>query len=441
MLQRLVLLLCAMLFAASALAQDATVARARSLLQAKQPQAAFDLLDPLEEARAGDPEFDYTLGVAAVDSGKLTRGVFALERVLAVQPNHPQARAEIARAYFLMGEDRAAREEFEAVRASKPPPGVSATIDQFLDALQAREGGPRFATGIEGYLEAGYGRDTNANAASSAGSFALPAFGGAVFNVNAAGQKTPAWFRSWAAGVSGRYRFNANWGLLGSASISERNYESFDRFDVGSTSADGGVSWRRDKHEVVGLLQTQETRVDNNAFRRANGGTVQWRYSLAPDSQLTVYGQHTRLAYPGQRQRDAVRDVVGGAYAKLFKHKLNPTVYVSAYGGEEKENNSGFAHFGHEVIGARAGGQITISPEWTAFINASYEERRYRGNDPLFLVKRQDQQTDVRIGAAWAITKSWSLTPSLSYTENRSNIIINDYSRWVLSLTARLDIR
>ena len=77
---------------------DQITDRARLLLQQKNPQAAYRLLEPLESQRAGDPEYDYLLGIAALDSGERERAVFALERVLAVNPNHAQARAEIARA-------------------------------------------------------------------------------------------------------------------------------------------------------------------------------------------------------------------------------------------------------------------------------------------------------------------------------------------------------
>ena len=64
---------CALAFAGPVFAQDATLTQAKSLVDSKQFQAAFDLLDPLESGRAGDPEFDYLLGVAAIDSGKFTR--------------------------------------------------------------------------------------------------------------------------------------------------------------------------------------------------------------------------------------------------------------------------------------------------------------------------------------------------------------------------------
>ncbi len=430
----------ALLLAGTAYAQDATLARARTLIDSKQPQAAFDLLDPLEETRAGDPAFDYLLGQAAIDAGKLTRGVFALERVLAVQPDNAVARAEIARAYFLMGENRAAKEEFEAVRAANPPAAVTSTINQFLDALQARES-VRNTTGLSGYLEVGYGYDTNANAATTTGSFAIPVFGGSVFSLNAAGQKTHAWFHTVAGGISGRYRLNTEWALIGSASINERYNASVDRFDTGGTAGDGGASWRSGDHEITGLLQTQESRVDNNPFRRANGGTLQYRYNLSQDSQVSVYGQHSRLVYPGQRERDAVRDVVGGAYAKSFAGTLTPSIYAGLYTGTEAETRTGFSYYGHNVSGLRLGGQISLTPKLLAFVIASYEDRRYRGPDPLFLYKRHDQQSDVRLGANYNFARNWTVTPSAAWTDNRSNIVINDYSRWILSLTARYDFR
>src|SRR3954468_13750200 len=120
--------------AASALA-DALTDRARRLIGERNHQAAYKLLLPQEGARAGDPEFDYLLGVAALDSGNLERAVFALERVLAVQPNNHPARAEIARAYLERGEGDPARKEFEAVRRQPIPDDAKVTIDRFLSAI------------------------------------------------------------------------------------------------------------------------------------------------------------------------------------------------------------------------------------------------------------------------------------------------------------------
>lgn len=52
-------------------------------MDAGEAAAAFALLEPLETSRAGDPEYDYLFGIAALDSSNPSRAVFALERVVA----------------------------------------------------------------------------------------------------------------------------------------------------------------------------------------------------------------------------------------------------------------------------------------------------------------------------------------------------------------------
>ena len=68
------------------------------LLDRGQAKQVFELLEPQEAARAGDPDFDTTMGIAANDNEQVTREVFALERVLSVQPENSRARAELGRA-------------------------------------------------------------------------------------------------------------------------------------------------------------------------------------------------------------------------------------------------------------------------------------------------------------------------------------------------------
>ena len=87
------------LFSGQASAEvDELVKQARVLLDRRQAKQAFQLLEPQEAARAGDPDFDTTMGIAANDNKQFTREVFALERVLSVQPENSRIRAELGRA-------------------------------------------------------------------------------------------------------------------------------------------------------------------------------------------------------------------------------------------------------------------------------------------------------------------------------------------------------
>ncbi len=60
---------------------------------------AYAMLKPEERSRAGNPEYDYALGLAAIDSGHVTDAVAAFERVLAVEPQHLRARRTRPRLY------------------------------------------------------------------------------------------------------------------------------------------------------------------------------------------------------------------------------------------------------------------------------------------------------------------------------------------------------
>ena len=78
---------CLALFSCQASAEvDELVKQARVLLDKRQAKQAFELLEPQEAARAGDLDFDTTMGIAANDNEQFTREVFALERVFSVQP-------------------------------------------------------------------------------------------------------------------------------------------------------------------------------------------------------------------------------------------------------------------------------------------------------------------------------------------------------------------
>ena len=95
----------------------------KSLVDKRDFKTAYSYAIKHLEQNEGDPEFDYLFGMAAIDTGEISKGIFSLERVLIVQPNNHPARLELARAYFLLGEDIRARKEFNAVLKQNPPAG------------------------------------------------------------------------------------------------------------------------------------------------------------------------------------------------------------------------------------------------------------------------------------------------------------------------------
>lgn len=423
--------------AASAFAADPVLEKAKQLMAKGDAQAAYTLLAPLEAERAGDLEYDYLLGSAALDAGKPTQAVFALERVLAVNPDHAQARAQIARAYFMLGETQTSKQEFETVKKQDVPPDVAATIQKFLDAIQRAAISDR--TTVTGYVEATVGYDSNVNSATGGNQIALPVFGGAIFTLSSTAVEQSDSFFSVGGGLSVRHPFNREVALLAGADVNKRVNSSEDRFDTGFGSGNIGLSITKGKNNFLVAFQDQQFYVDNNRFRDAYGFIGQWQYSPNDQNSYSVYLQHTRLDYPGQDIRNADRTVGGVAVGHAFSGANAPVIYAGAYLGKEAERASGVPHLGHDLWGLRVGGQLRLGEKTTLFASANYEQRDYGGADPLFLVTRDDKQSDFRVGVSYRPYQGWTVSPQISYVRNDSNIIINDFDRTIFSVTVRRD--
>ncbi|MGB7540770.1 MAG: surface lipoprotein assembly modifier [Burkholderiales bacterium] len=410
---------------------DEILDRARRLMQQKNPQAAYQLLEPLESKRAGEVDFDYLLGIAALDSGQRERAVFALERVLAVNPNHAQARAEIARAYFEMGEKVNARREFENVRAGNPPEAVKQTIDRYLSALEA---GPRR---FSGFAELGLGHDSNVNSATVTNQIAIPALGGIVATLAPSGVKQSDNFTTAGGGLNYVYGFTPEWAVIAGAAANGKFNRQHDDFDTATVDGNLGLRWSRDKEAVTAGYQGQDFRVDNNDFRKSNGVVAQWQHNYSEYHQVSLFVQRAELDYPTQTIRDARRTIGGVAFGYGWDTPGKPVIFGSLYGGREKEKAADVPQLGHKPVGGRLGGQVSISDKAVLFGLVNYEQRVYGGDEPFFLVTRRDKQADVRLGIDYTLSAGWLLVPQLSYTRNDSNIELDKYDRTVVSLVLR----
>lgn len=414
---------------------DAVVKEARALLDKGQAQQAFDLLEPMETPRAGDPDFDTVLGIAANETGQFTRAVFALERVLSVQPENSRARAELGRALFSVGDTQASRKVLLETKKDNIPTEAAATIDQFLQAIDRTEEAAR--SSVRTYIETSVGYDTNINSGPANSNIAVPAFGGLIFTLNNAGVATKGSFASLGAGLSARYVVDPRWSLIANLSGNGRGNQKNSTFNSLQLDANAGASYRHEKHEFTGVVQVGSYDVNGTRARDQSGLVGEWTYRFDGFRQLSSYIQWGTLKYPGQSARDADRTVVGTSYAHAFRDGF--LVFAGAYVGTEKQKDSAFPQLGHKLYGVRTGAQQEISQNLSAFGSLSFENRKYGGPDPLFLVTRNDDQLNLNLGLNWVPGKLWRVTPQLALTKVKSNVAISDFNRAVLSVTVRRD--
>lgn len=421
-------------FAAQASADD-VLEQARQLAQSQQGRAAYALLAPLEDERAGDPAYDYLLGITALDSGEPGIAVFALERVLAVQPDNDLARAEIARAYFELSELENARAQLETVRDSDTvPPEARASMERYLSAINKAEGG---GTSISGYLTLAGGYDSNINSATDQSQVVIPFLGNnLLFQLVDRGQEQDSAYAMVAGGVNVAHPLGDRWSVVGGA----RGYYRFteDPFQTQDIYLYGGVRGNFGKHDVTIAAQGENFQINHDTLRYVYGGFGQYRYALDNRSQLSLALQISKIAYPKVRNRDVIRYVGSAGYVRALGGKREPIIYAGVYGGTEDEQKNQFQQFGHELYGGRFGGSIEVRSRLRAFASFSWEERDYGGLDTIFQRQRDDTQMIASGGLEYAPGETWRVRPNISYTRNDSNIPINDYDRVVVGVNVTM---
>jgi len=428
------LVLCAALLPLAAHAEvDALVREALALAEAGQGRAAYDLLEPQEVKRAGDPDFDTVFGIAANQVGEHARAVMALERVMLVQPRNGRARAELGRAMFGVGDARSARTLLAQAKQDGAPAEVAATIDTFLRAIERAEADGQ--SGWRGYVEGTVGSDSNVSAGPANGNVAVPQFGGQVIALNPNAVKQDATLFGLGAGINGRYVIDSRLSLIGGANANLRHHPGDSVFNNYQLAVNGGVAYRSNKDEFTAVLTHDDYSQNGNSLRVQDGLIAEWTNRRAQTSQYGAYLQYSRLHYPGASVRDVNRTVVGGSYAQQLGDKA--VGFAGIYLGREQATTAGNDFQGHKLTGFRLGGQMDVAADWTGFAGLTYEHRGYNGVNPLFNVVRNDNQSTLSLGANWNGLKDWRISPQISYTRVKSNIVINDYERTQIFVTAR----
>lgn len=404
---------------------------ARKLIEIRQYDLAYQALNERVDLYAGDVEFDYLLGVAALEHDRPGEAVLALERVLINQPNNLQARAEIARAYLMVKEQDSARREFEAVASQEIPEPVKAIIAQYLDALTRVKNKPKATINAGLTLKLGY--DNNVNVASAEDTWLL-SDGTRVVPLPQSQPSKSALFGigadvSIASPINGRLQWIT--GLHGML----HRYPSQHTLDQEQVDLSTGLAYRNECHQFKMLGQLQSLRINSDAFRNATGVIGQWQCDLSARQQFGGFIQRFELRFPEQKTRDGSRLVVGFSFAQALPVKDG--VFLSTIQTGHETSKAGLDNLSFDFKSFRMLLTAPLSTDWRGLLGINWEERRFDGAEPLFGVTRLDRQTELRLGLESEIDKNWTLRPQVVVTRNRSTLAPSDYRRTQAQLVAK----
>lgn len=445
------ILLWALLLPMGALADSALLRDARQLLAANNPKQAYMILVAQEPQLAGDPEFDYLLGVAALDSGKIDDAIIAFERVLQRDGNNAEARMDLARAYFNAGSMDLAQANFLELKASNPPLPALVAIDKYLAAIRERR--TQTSNIFSAWGETALGYDSNITGVPSDFTSAVAS----AFNLtgvsptgNSIKRKAP--YLAAAVGADYSYALKAGWSAFVGGEARGRAYRREADFNSVSAEARVGALWaggpqqlrltggyNRFNQEGLAPGDPKPTNDRSTALVAAD-----YRYALNERQQLSVGLAGTKVKFLTNNIEDFDAATVTAGFVQAFERKGAPVLQVNAFYSRDeavRKLADGVSDKSKRVVGARSYFQYSLAENLAWFNGLGYSRRSdqsafARATEIEF---GRDRLTDLTLGVNWRFQSKCSMRAQWFASRNDSNIAIYDYTRHEVSSTIRCD--
>jgi len=422
--------------------------RARKLLLERNPKQAYSELVPLQGSLAGVPEYDYLLGVAALDSGRYDDAIIAFERVLALNPAHAGAQMDLGRAYFALGSYDLAEAAFRKLREQNPPAAALLAINQYLEAIQTRRKESR--PGWSGFAEAALGYDTNLTGVpADFGAASLQAFNIAVDPTGNSIKRKAGYFEAQAS-LEYSYPLSRGWSLFAGGGARSRTYQRESDFNVlagdvrfGGALNDGPTQWRiasayqdyRQDGAAPGDPRPKNDRETANA-------SFDWRRAIDTRNQVGLSLQASRVRFPSNLIDDFDQVYLGASWLRSFEGRGVPLLYVTLFGTVDEARNTfadGITDKSKRLAGLRGYFQYSLTPKLQAFTAAGFVQRSDEDDfaRSTTVAKGRDRYAELTLGVTWQFQEKCAVRTQWGYTRNASNIDIYDFNRHEVSTAVR----
>ena len=409
---------------------DQVVSQANQLLTGGNSEAALALLEDYPDF-IGQPDYDYLLGLALRANGRQEEAMFALERVVAVDPKFAGARLELAQIYMALGAKDEARRELEYLQGQNPPPAAQMAIADALAALdesiQAKP--PRKA--FRYYLRSAAGFDGNANSATDLNSFL-------GFTLSEASRETSSGFSEIGGGFQYLKPSNNARQLIAFGDFGHRF--NFDASFVNATTGRVGAAlrWRGERQTRSVSVQGYRQNVSGDLNSQGVALLGNWNFNLTPQVTLGGFG---RLGVVRFDETQEVRDVdqyvfgVSANYKFAAASKANLGA-VALYGVDQAAQTD--SRYDRDFYGLRLSGGWQFTPKVRGEV---YGSRLQSDFDEVFFPEqfsspREDTLTQFGTRVSWRLNEHWILDHLWRYQENDTDVLVFDYDRVETLLTA-----
>jgi len=405
----------------------------RSLIAQDGWGASVRLLQPLEDQCAGNPDFDYLLGVSLLNSGDPESASWVLERVTAENPRYGAAWLDLADALIRLDEDQRATEALQHAILLGPPPAARQKIQTLQGVLQERQ----THWHASAFTAVELGSDSNVNSATDMTIITVPALGGINFALDRASTRQSSLYRDWEVGGALDWQASRDTQWYVQPDLKIRNYLSVPQYNRDIASLQGGVGTMMAGGELVSSLQIEQQRLGGNPYLLTQGATLEWRARLNAEGLMKLTGQYQTEKYqdPHFNSNDVNIFSAGGSLDERFNQGRGQWT-LAVYRQEEVPDRSRPSGCMQGLL-LYAGLNYTFIPALSAHVSLSHQADKYQYLDPAFLQVRTESVWSYSLGLTENFAHDYSLDESYTRMHDDADIGVYGYSRSIFSVSLR----
>ena len=395
---------------------------------------AYDLFNKLVNDDPANEKYNFALGMTC-----LALKEFAFDRVLNQNPNNGRARVELARCLIGLGQDAAARNEFEKVLAANPPDEVKRNIEAHIEEIERRVKKWHF----NGRVDIMLFDDSNVNVGpdSERISIAPIVFGSlsiTELTVQQASQPADS------SGYAGSFFAGALYDVGESG-----------KWGWGSTAAIYN-NWLADRSESESLFYQIDTGPKYLADRGYFESPIRYAHiSIGGDSLVDLYGVHPGFMYvhgpAGEWRFGTLTSFEKRDYASLDDRDgvfASIGEMIRYYFGENRHSLLMGVVFSHDFTKSgvyeyrgrecQFGAEFKLPWQVSAYGRVRYANLDYEEKEILAPSDRNDRQSQYVIGLSKLINGWWGGDVNYQSTDNTSTFALYQYDRNVVTVSTFL---
>ena len=408
-----------------------SVTDARVLIENGKYDEALDALLALVKTHPKRTDILFLVGLAAIERSEqpditeadrealLANAITALRTILIDRPDMVRVRLELARAFFLNGDDGLARDHFERVLAGYPPPPIVANIQLFLDSIRARR---RWSMYLGAALlpSTNIGRDPHENTI-----IIVPGLPDFPFRPDET-RKSGVGISVWAGGQY-HYPLTEHVQILLGSNASLQQYPG-KVFDQMSLSGHVGPSWLAGRNTEVSLLtNVRKNWVGDSLYSSDIGAKLQVGHRLTQRINFTgqVYWQRSKF------RRNKFLDGPLRDFSLYGNWLITPTVRAEAGAGYARQHPKDPLYHNTSRWG-RIGVSVILPRGFTLGTSYELRQKQYKGASVFATLDGLSRRDRTRILRASVYNRAFTLygfSPKLTITNEtqKSNGQFHNY--------------